>query len=116
MDKRRAMNKKPSLKKELALVMKREVKEEEDVAPLNVAVKREVKEEEEDEAPPTKFVKQEEVKQVEVKQEEQYGRKAEYEVFKADPVKLERRHVHELRSRGWKHLWRKHLHNFLSIP
>ena len=83
MDKKEALNEKPSLKKELALVMKREIKEEEE------------------DAPATKFVKQEDVKQeeVEVKQEEeQYGRKREYDVFKADPVKLERRH--ELRSKG----------------
>ena len=74
------MNKKASLKKELALVMKREVKEEED------------------EAPPTKFVKQEEVKQEEVKQE--HGRRRDYKVFKADLSNLRGRRVHELRSRG----------------
>ena len=83
------MNKKPSLKKELAFRMKKEVKEKEE-EPLNVVVKREVKEEEEEEAPPLKFVKQEEVKEEEVEVKQEHGRKREYEIFKADPVKLER--------------------------
>ena len=43
MDKKEALGKKPSLKKKLALVMKREIKEEEeeDAPATNVVIKRE---------------------------------------------------------------------------
>ena len=68
MDKKEALNKKPSLKKKLALGMKKG-------------------------EPPTKRVNE------------------EYDVFKTDPVKLERLARARRKKQRLEALWRKHLHN-----
>ena len=82
MDKKEAMNEKPSLKKELALGMKKG-------------------------EPPTKRLKEDEDEE----EEERHGRREEYDVFKTDPVKLERLARARRKKQRLEALWRKHLHN-----
>ena len=88
MDKKEALGKKPALKKKLALGMKREKGE-----------------------PPTKRVKENE------DEEERYGRRGESTMSSRQTLSnLRGRHESGGRSRGWTHLWRKHMHNYLTTP
>ena len=86
MSKREALGTNPTVKREVALGMKKE--------------------------PPAKQVK-EEVKQ---EPEERHGRLPEYEIFKQDPVNWRGWLGYLGKDKGCTHLWRKHLHSFLASP